>query len=179
MHPSALHVLGGTLRTRTTATVTAGLLLAVLTACGTGRADRAVGTPTVSTPTVDAPTEDAPTVDAPEVPAYTVANKIERFRTGSVDLIVPNATEASAEAAIHDYVKTIDQELLDYGINVIRDKDDKGIDDYVCHGEWLKHEGAARVYTGGRFTSDTWPATGIWCGDAQDVYELRSARRQP
>ncbi|MFF0288454.1 hypothetical protein [Streptomyces sp. NPDC005262] len=91
-----------------------------------------------------------------------MTNKIEKFGVGSVDLVVSNATVDGAKAAIQDYAKTIDGQL-NYGINVIRDKDDKGIEDYVCHGEWVKHEQAARVYTAGRVTSDTWPAIGMYC----------------
>jgi len=140
------------MRSSTTAIMTVGLLIATVTACtSSGQTDHAVDKPKV--------------VETPKAPAYTVANKIEKFGVGSVDLVIPNATVDDAKAAIQDYAKTIDGRLLDYGINVIRDKGDKGIEDYVCHGEWVKHEPAARVYTGGRVTSDTWPAIGMYCSD--------------
>ncbi|MFH8622672.1 hypothetical protein ACH4A8_12310 [Streptomyces vietnamensis] len=139
------------MRARTITVTTTGLLLAVLTACSSGaQEDKAVEAPKV--------------VDLPKAPAYTVANKIEKFGVGSVDLVIPSATVESAKAAIQDYAKTIDGPL-NYGINVIRSKTDKGIEDYVCHGEWARDEQAARVYTGGRITSDTWPAIKMYCSN--------------
>ncbi|MYV39528.1 hypothetical protein GT030_11760 [Streptomyces sp. SID1328] len=136
------------MRTSTTAIMTVGLLLATLTACSSSdQEDKAVETPKV--------------VDTPKAPAYTVGNKIEKSGVGSVDLVIPTATVDSAKAAIQDYAKTI-HGPLNYGINVIRSKADKGIEDYVCHGEWVKAEQAAQVYTGGRVTSDTWPAIGMY-----------------
>lgn len=141
-----------TMRIDTRATVAAGLLLVTLTACGDeGHEDRA---------TTTAPTA----VATPATPVYTVANKIEKGEMGSVDLILPNATAESAKAAIEDYARTIDGPS-NYGINVIRDKTDEGLEDYICHGEWVKDEPAARVYTGGRITSDTWPALDMYCSD--------------
>ncbi|THA78400.1 hypothetical protein E6R60_05815 [Streptomyces sp. A0642] len=130
------------MRTRTTAIVTAGLLLTTLTACGSS--DK----------------EDTK-VDTPKPPAYTVANKKEKTKTGSADLVIPNATVAGAKAAIQDYAKTIDG-LLNYSITVVRSNADKT---YVCRGEWVKDEQAAEIYTGGRITSDTWPALDMNCPD--------------
>ncbi|MDQ0775260.1 hypothetical protein QF026_003726 [Streptomyces aurantiacus] len=137
------------MRTGTAATTTVGLLLVVLTACGISA-------------------HEGKSVETLEMRkfsralAYTVMNKIERSGTGSVDLVIPTATADSAKAAIYDYVKTIDGPL-NYGINVIRNKTDNGIEDYVYHGEWIKDGQAAQVYTGGRVTSDTWPAIGMYC----------------
>lgn len=95
-------------------------------------------------------------------PAYTVANKREKTKTGSVDLVVPSATVDQAKAAIEDYATTIGDRFLNYGITIIRSDDDKV---YVCSGEWVKDEQAAKIYTGGRITSDTWPAIQMNCPD--------------
>lgn len=95
-------------------------------------------------------------------PAYTVANKDEKTKIGSVDLIIPGATVDQAKAAIADYAKTIGDTFLNYGITVVRSDADKV---YVCMGEWVKDEQAAEIYTGGRITSDTWPALDINCPD--------------
>ncbi|MFE0772636.1 hypothetical protein [Streptomyces sp. NPDC058861] len=154
------------MRIDTRATVAAGLLLVTLTACGDeGHGGGATTTAPTAVTTAPAAVTTAPTaVSKPATPAYTVANKIEKGETGSVDLILPNATAESAKAAIEDYARTIDGPS-NYGINVIRDKADDGLEDYVCHGEWVKDAPAARVYTGGRITSDTWPALGMYCSD--------------
>ena len=128
----------------TTAVATATALLAVLTACGSTEGD-------------DAKSKEANV----KPPAYTVANKDEKTKIGRVDLIVPNATIDQAKAAIEDYAKTIDGPL-NYSITVVRSDADKV---YVCMGEWVKDEQAAQLYTGGRITSDTWPALSINCPD--------------
>ncbi|MFF6832924.1 hypothetical protein ACFY84_13785 [Streptomyces sp. NPDC012438] len=152
---------GETTRIDTRATVAAGLLLVTLTACGDEGHEGGATAPTaVTTAVTAAPTAMTP----PATPAHTVANKIERGETGSVDLVLPNATAESAEAAIEDHARTIDGPS-NHGIDVIRDKADDGPEDYVCHGEWVKDAPAARVYTGGRVTSDTWPALGMYCSD--------------
>lgn len=130
------------MRTRTAAIVTAGLLLTTLTACGSS--DK----------------EDTK-VDMPKPPAYTVANKKEKTKTGSADLVIPNATVDGAKAAIQDYAQTIDGPV-NYSITVVRSNADKT---YVCRGEWVKDEEAAETYTGGRITSDTWPALDMNCPD--------------
>lgn len=127
----------------TAAALTAAAFLLSLTAC-------------------DSDDQEAKNVTTPKAPAYTVANKSERTKTGSVDLIVPDATVESAKAAIEDYAKTIGDQFLNYGITAIRDAADKV---YVCSGEWVKDEQAAKVYTGGRIKSDTWPALSINCPD--------------
>ncbi|PJN31316.1 hypothetical protein CG717_16250 [Streptomyces sp. CB02613] len=129
-------------RTATTALITAGLLL-TLTACG----------------------EDDPkakNVDTPKPPAYTVANKDEKVKRGSVDLIVPDATVESAKAAVQDYAKSIGNQFLNYSITVVRSDADKT---YVCMGEWAKDENASDIYTGGRIKGDTWPAILMNCPD--------------
>ncbi|BCL28655.1 hypothetical protein ACFFS2_04395 [Streptomyces aurantiacus] len=137
------------MRTGTTATMTVGLLLVVLTVCGNSDHEgKSVETPE--------------TKEFSRAPAYTVMNKIEISGAGSVDLVIPTATADSAKSAIYDYAKTIDGPL-NYGINVIRNKADNGIEDDVCHGEWVKDEQAAQVHMGGRVTSDTWPAIGMYC----------------
>ena len=143
LSPLIRNVLGGTMRTRIT---TAGLLAAAcltLTACSSTEGDDKSEEATV------------------KPPAYTVANKDEKKKTGSVDLIVPDATVDQAKAAIEDYAKTIDGPL-NYSITVVRSDADKV---YVCMGEWVKDEKASQVYTGGRITSDTWPALDINCPD--------------
>ncbi|CAM5482982.1 hypothetical protein [Streptomyces atroolivaceus] len=141
--------------TRIAAVFTVGLILATLTGCSSS--DR-------EDTTVDA----SKAVVTPKTPLYTVVNKVEKSKVGSVDLVIPNATVEEAKAAIRDYAKTIDGQL-NYGINVIRDKDDMGIEDYVCHGEWVIDEQAARAYTGGRVTSDTWPAIGWYCSNPKQA----------
>lgn len=95
-------------------------------------------------------------------PAYTVANKDEKVKRGSVDLIVPDATVESAKAAIEDYAQTIGDQFLNYGITVVRDDADKV---YVCMGEWARNEDASKLYTGGRIKGDTWPAILMNCPD--------------
>jgi len=132
------------MRTRsTTAALIAAGLLATLTACGSSD------------------DQEGKTVDTPKPPAYTVANKDEKAKRGSVDLIVPDATVESAKAAIQDYAKGIDGPL-NYSITVVRSDADKT---YVCMGEWAKDEDASKLYTGGRIKGDTWPAILMNCPD--------------
>ncbi|MFJ6615443.1 hypothetical protein ACIQPT_34785 [Streptomyces sp. NPDC091289] len=132
------------MRTRTTlATLTAAGLLATLTGCGSSD------------------DQEAKNVDTPKPPAYTVANKTEKTKTGSVDLIVLDATVDQAKAAIHDYAKSINGPL-NYSITVIRSDTDKV---YVCMGEWAKDQQASDTYTGGRIKGDTWPAILMNCPD--------------
>ncbi|MFE3495277.1 hypothetical protein ACFXOS_19760 [Streptomyces sp. NPDC059175] len=97
-----------------------------------------------------------------KAPAYTVANKREKTKLGSVDLVIPNATVDQAKAAIEDYAQTIGDRFLNYGITVVRSDADKV---FVCRAEWVKDEQAAKIYTGGRITSDTWPALKTECPD--------------
>ncbi|MEU6491107.1 hypothetical protein ABZ890_12020 [Streptomyces sp. NPDC046984] len=97
-----------------------------------------------------------------EVPHYTVINKKEKSKTAKVELVVPDATVDQAKAAIRDYASKIDGAFLDYGITVIRTKD---AGTYVCSGEWLKDENAAKIYTGGRVTSNAWPTVDMNCPD--------------
>lgn len=130
------------MRTTTAAALTAAALLVTLTACG-------------------GDDQEAKDVDTPKAPAYTVANKDESGKRGSVDLVVPAATVESAKAAIHDYAKGIDGPL-NYSITVVRDDADKV---YVCMGEWAKDEKASTLYTGGRIKGDTWPAILMNCPD--------------
>ncbi|MFJ9662828.1 hypothetical protein ACIRPR_33375 [Streptomyces griseoflavus] len=134
------------MRTRTT---TAGILAALaltLTACG-------------SSDTGD----DKPKEAKVDAPAYTEANKREKTKTGSVDLVVPDATVDQAKAAIQDYADTkIGDSFLNYGITVVRSDADKT---YVCMGEWVKDEQASEVYTGGRVKGDSWPAIAYNCPD--------------
>ncbi|MFF8793351.1 hypothetical protein [Streptomyces globisporus] len=129
-------------RTTTAALITAGLLL-TLTACGEDD-------------------QKAKNVDTPKPPAYTVANKDEKKKTGSVDLVVPDATVDTAKAAIQDYAKSIGGQFLNYGITVVRSDADKV---YVCMGEWAKDQQASDIYTGGRIKGDTWPAILMNCPD--------------
>jgi len=131
------------MRTRiTTAALIAAGLLATLTAC-------------------DGDDQEAKNVTTPKAPAYTVANKDEKAKTGRVDLIVPDATVESAKAAIEDYAKSIDGPL-NYNITVVRDDADKV---YVCMGTWVKDEQASQIYTGGRVKGDSWPALEMNCPD--------------
>ncbi|WP_371606469.1 hypothetical protein OG725_37415 [Streptomyces sp. NBC_01213] len=130
-------------RTTTAALITAGLL-ATLTACGSGDG------------------QEGKTVDTPKPPAYTVANKDEKVKRGSVDLFVPDATVDSAKAAIQDYAKTIGGQFLNYSVTVVRSDADKV---YVCMGEWAKDKQASQIYTGGRIKGDTWPAILMNCPD--------------
>jgi hypothetical protein len=95
-------------------------------------------------------------------PAYTVANKDEKVKRGSVDLIVPDATVDSAKAAIQDYAKTIGDQFENYSITVVRNDAAKV---YVCMGEWARDEAASKLYTGGRIKGDTWPAILMNCPD--------------
>lgn len=130
------------MRTTTAAVLTAAALLATLTACGSSD-------------------QEAKNVNTPKAPAYTVANKDDGDKRGSVDLIVPDATIESAKAAIEDYAQSIDGPL-NYSITVVRDDADKV---YVCMGEWAKDEEASKIYTGGRIKGDTWPAILMNCPD--------------
>ncbi|MFB7226072.1 hypothetical protein [Streptomyces sp. NPDC056227] len=130
------------MRTRTTAALITAALLATLTACGSSDTE-------------------GKNVDTPKPPPYTVANKNEKTKTGSVDLVIPGATVDQAKAAIQDYAKSIDGPL-NYSITVVRDDADKT---YVCMGEWAKDENASKIYTGGRIKGDTWPAILMNCPD--------------
>ncbi|MER6603926.1 hypothetical protein [Streptomyces parvus] len=129
------------MRTRTTTALTAAALLATLTACDGD--------------------QEAKNVDTPKPPAYTVANKDDDGKRGSVDLVVPDATVDTAKAAIQDYAKSIDGPE-NYSITVVRSDADKT---YVCMGEWAKDQKASDIYTGGRIKGDTWPAILMNCPD--------------
>lgn len=130
------------MRTRiTAAALTAATLLLSLTAC-------------------DSDDQEAKTVTTPKAPAYTVADKREKTETGSVDLVVPDANVDSAKAAVKDYAKTIGDQFLHYGITVVLADDPKV---YICMVEWVKNKQAAKVYTGGRIESHTWPALSMLC----------------
>ncbi|MYS71475.1 hypothetical protein GTY88_18330 [Streptomyces sp. SID5926] len=106
----------------------------------------------------DKPAKEA-TVDAP---AYTVANKQEKTKTGSVDLVVPDATVDTAKAAIEDYAQNIGDSFQDYAITVVRSNADKV---YVCTGRWIRDEQASELYTGGKVKADSWPAIDMNCPD--------------
>ncbi|MGQ5580940.1 hypothetical protein [Streptomyces sp. ECR3.8] len=107
--------------------------------------------------------DDKPTKEARvEAPAYTEANKSEKAKTGRVDLVIPDATVDQAKAAIDHYAQTIGDRFKNYGITVVRSDADKT---YVCMGEWVRDADAAELYTGGRITSDTWPAIAYNCPD--------------
>jgi hypothetical protein len=108
--------------------------------------------------------DDKPSKEARvEAPAYTEANKSEKAKTGRVDLVIPDATVDQAKAAIQDYADNkIGDRFLNYGITVVRSDADKT---YVCMGEWVRDADAAELYTGGRITSDTWPALAFNCPD--------------
>ncbi|MBV7671388.1 hypothetical protein STHAL_18220 [Streptomyces halstedii] len=96
-------------------------------------------------------------------PAYTITNKTEKKKTGSVDLVIPDATVDQAKAAVEDYAQHhIGDQFLNYSVTVVRSDTDKV---YVCMGEWAKDEQASQVYTGGRVKGDTWPATLMNCPD--------------
>lgn len=106
----------------------------------------------------DKPAKEA-TVDAP---AYTVANKTEKTKSGSVDLIVPDATVDTAKAAIEDYAQGIGDTFRDYWMTVVRSDTDKV---YVCRGRWIRDEQASELYTGGKVKADSWPAIDMNCPD--------------
>ncbi|AWL39678.1 MULTISPECIES: hypothetical protein [unclassified Streptomyces] len=96
-------------------------------------------------------------------PAYTIANKTEKKKTGSVDLVIPDATVDQAKAAVEDYAQHhIGDRFLNYSVTVVRSDTDKV---YVCMGEWVKDEQASQVYTGGRVKGDNWPALTTNCPD--------------
>ncbi|MDX3405537.1 hypothetical protein PV708_04765 [Streptomyces sp. ME02-6977A] len=106
----------------------------------------------------DKPAKEA-TVNAP---AYTVTNKQEKTKTGSVDLVVPDATVDTAKAAIEDYAQGIGDSFQDYAITVVRSDTDKV---YVCSGRWIRDEQASELYTGGKVKADSWPAIDMNCPD--------------
>ena len=96
-------------------------------------------------------------------PAYTVVNKKEKAKLGSVDLVIPDATVDQAKAAIEDYAQNhIGDQFLNYSVTVVRNDADKV---YVCMGEWAKDEQASEIYTGGRIKGDSWPALLMNCPD--------------
>ncbi|MFI1021276.1 hypothetical protein [Streptomyces olivaceus] len=99
---------------------------------------------------------------AVDAPAYTEANKREKTKTGSVDLIVPDATVDQAKAAIEDYAQNIGGDFQDYSVTVVRSDTDKV---YVCSGRWIRDEQASELYTGGKVTADSWPAIDMNCPD--------------
>lgn len=106
---------------------------------------------------------DSKNEETKTTPDYTVANLSEKKKTGSVDLVIPDATVDQAKAAIDHYAQNrIGDRFLNYGITVVRDEDDKV---YVCMGEWARDEDASKLYTGGRIKGDTWPALLMNCPD--------------
>ncbi|MFK4797801.1 hypothetical protein ACI3K5_03795 [Streptomyces sp. MPA0124] len=107
--------------------------------------------------------DDKPTKEAAvDAPAYTVANKQEKTKTGSADLVIPDVTVDQAKAAIEDYAQTIGDRFQDYAITVVRSDKDKV---YVCSGRWIRDEQAAELYTGGKVKADSWPTIDMNCPD--------------
>lgn len=107
----------------------------------------------------NADTKPTPTT---KPPAYKVINEELKKNTGSTDLVIPKATVKQAKAAITDYASTLDKQLKNVSITVVRKPDDKV---YVCSGEWVRDEKAAEIYTGGRVKAGRWPAIDMNCPD--------------
>ncbi|MFH8758196.1 hypothetical protein [Streptomyces atroolivaceus] len=93
-------------------------------------------------------------------PSYTV--RLDDMKDGSATahLSLPEATTDEAEAAIRDYAGTIDGSEW---VTILLSDDTGREGKLICSATWMKDEKAARDWSGGRFTSDTWPGLDVRC----------------
>lgn len=93
-------------------------------------------------------------------PSYTV--RLDRNKDGSAiaHLTLPDATDEEAEAAVREYAGTINgSEWVTIMIS-----DDSGPEGkLMCSATWMKDAQAAQKWSGGRFTSETWPGLDVRC----------------
>lgn len=114
---------------------------------------------------IDAVVSDGPAATASASPSAAVAvpeYKVVKTRRNAVDLLVPKATVASAQAAIHDWLEQ-NADGHDYlSVMVVRSANAKT---YVCSAEYVADERTSQIKTGGRITADEYPATVMNCPD--------------
>jgi hypothetical protein len=92
-------------------------------------------------------------------PSYTVAHAITKGSAGSVDLIVPDANEDQARAAIRDYAAGLDGPEL-YYLKVVTSG---GAPKYVCRGRWYVDELAYAEHGDGSEQPTKWPHLAVHC----------------
>lgn len=90
---------------------------------------------------------------------YTVAHQAQYNGTGSVDLILPDATRDEARSAIRDYARGIDGPGL-YYLKVLRAESDQR---YVCRARWYRDAAAFAAHTVDQAAPSQWPHITIVC----------------
>ncbi|NUS17245.1 MAG: hypothetical protein HOY69_38600 [Streptomyces sp.] len=119
-----------------------GLTLAACSSSNSGDDAKATTTPPA---TASATTSETAGSSGP-APTYTVyRNSGGGADMGIADLFLPDATEATARAAIQDFVHK-NGTSVGYSVQVVRTKvAGKG---FVCQGQWRKDSAAAKTYGG-------------------------------
>lgn len=133
------------MRTRyAAAALAAALLGSTVTGCSSGGgADAEAAAPAMTTPAA------ATTTSTPSpAPSYRVyRNSIGGSDDmGIADLLLPGATEATARAAIQDFVQKVSGKSVAYSVQVVLTKVADG--HFLCQGQWRKDAQAAATYGG-------------------------------
>lgn len=91
---------------------------------------------------------------------YTVSSHAEANGTGSVDLVLPDATKAEARDVIREYAASIKGAEL-YYLKVTRTEDATR---YVCRARWYADPDSYRSHSGTtEARPDSWPYLDINC----------------
>ncbi|GII84589.1 hypothetical protein Ssi03_25790 [Sphaerisporangium siamense] len=100
----------------------------------------------------------APRASAKAAPDYEVV----KTRKDGVDLLVQDATVATARAAITDWIEKNAGDRDYLTVMVVRSAAART---YVCQGEYVADERTSQLKTGGRVTADSYPTTAMNCPD--------------
>ncbi|GAA2108787.1 hypothetical protein [Streptomyces synnematoformans] len=101
----------------------------------------------------------APGTNAAPPPVYTVTNHAQDAVTGTADLVMPDATPRTAQAAIEDFAAGLDDGQELYYVKVVRSTDASR---YVCRARWYADARAFADY-GRANKPDAWPALETNC----------------
>lgn len=126
-----------------------GLTLAACSSSGSSGDDAKATTTPLATTTAPATASTTPSTTAgASGPAsnYTVyRNSGGGAEMGIADLFLPDATEATARAAIQDFVRK-NSASVGYSVQVVRTK--VAGQGFVCQGQWRKDSTTAKTYGG-------------------------------
>ncbi|MFF0075850.1 hypothetical protein [Streptomyces sp. NPDC005494] len=93
-------------------------------------------------------------------PSYTVRSDRNKDGSAMAYLDLPGATAEEAEAAIRDYAGTIEGSEW---VTILISDDSGPEGKLICSATWMKNAKAAQKWSGGRFTSETWPGLDVRC----------------
>jgi len=96
---------------------------------------------------------------AGQAQGYTVAHRTEQNGTGSVDLILPDATTEQARDAIRDHADGIQGPEL-YYLKVVHTEDASR---YVCRARWYRDATSYDAHSNHTTKPDAWPHLAITC----------------